>query len=101
MIRLIILGLFFSFSALAEGVEAPKQNVVIVVGTHHYSPQKSMPLFAKESPGTLYLTDLQEGAKPLLHKDRERFSFPCFLFLIPKKIFWCVGLKRLNKITLY
>ena len=34
--------------AVAQGDDAAKPNAVIVVGTHHYSPQRSMPKFAAE-----------------------------------------------------
>lgn len=40
------LSLLLSLSISAE--EESGNRVVIVVGTHHYSPQKTMPLFAKE-----------------------------------------------------
>ncbi len=69
----------FAFAPV-EADEA-KPHVVLVVGTQHYSPELSMPLFAKElerfgfrttlvmgwvSEGTLYLTRLEGGCVPLL-----------------------------------
>ena len=46
---MIFKSLFLSFFACALSfLHGEKPNAVFVVGTHHYSPQKSIPMLASE-----------------------------------------------------
>jgi len=44
----LLIGLLLTSHSFADTAESDGKHVVIVVGTHHYAPQKTMPLFAKE-----------------------------------------------------
>ena len=72
--RLFLLAVFTAFyTALTLSNADEKPHAVIVVGTHHYTPQKTMPMFADELERLGFRTTL---INPDWNPERDKRGLP-------------------------